>query len=325
MVARTYPPNYAYGFVLSTIILSFSIILIILYRRATKLTSKYVTVTGKAPRPKTIDLGRWKYVVTVIVLVFLAFMSYSPAVLAVIESLTPFASAYGPETLTRLTLKNYATVISDARFAGIVSNTVFMAIIAAVACLLLALVVGYLAVRTKGKSGAVLHVASTFPLALPGAVIGTSLLWTFATTPIYGTMWILIFGLIIKNLPFGIALSVQGMYQVGYELEECSRMCGASWVGTFRRIMVPLLRASIFSSLFYLLIRSLGELEVVLLLRGTESEVLSTWLYTEWATGSARLASAMAVIIMIVNVALYLATRGAEHRGKGATAEAMKP
>src|SRR5690606_834514 len=53
--------------------LAVSLFLLCLYHRATRMSERYVTVTGKAFRPRRIQLGRWRWPVSFLTLVFLAF------------------------------------------------------------------------------------------------------------------------------------------------------------------------------------------------------------------------------------------------------------
>ncbi len=318
-IQRTEPANYGYGSSLAVVLLTASVILIALYRRATALQSKYVTITGKAPRPKLIDLGKARYVIMTALIFFYSIGIFVPIILIVIESLLPFSMPYSMEVFSKFSVKNFDYVLNNTRLISTIYNTVTMVLAGAIITLSIALLLGYVAIRTKLPLRGGLHGLAIAPLAMPGIVIGVALIWTFVRTPIYASVYILVIAITIKSLPYGLALSSNTLYQVGSELEESSRICGASWASTFRKIMMPLLRASITFGLIYIMIRNVGELEVVLLLRGSENEVLSTWLWAEWQNGSFRIASALAVITLFVNVLLFTIPKFIERGGRRVT------
>ena len=60
-----------------------------------------------------------------------------------------------------------------------------------------------------------------------------ALLWTFFQTriflPIYGTIYILMIAMVIKSMPFGTQMIKSVLIQLGSDLEEASKVCGATW------------------------------------------------------------------------------------------------
>src|SRR5262249_60164064 len=75
-------------------------------------------------------------------------------------------------------------------------------------------------------------------------LLGVALLWTFLQTkiflPIYGTIYLLMVAMVIKSMPFGTQMIKSVLLQLGNDLEEASKVCGGTWVDTFRRVIFPL-------------------------------------------------------------------------------------
>ena len=86
---------------------------------------------------------------------------------------------------------------------------------------------------------------SWLPWSVPGILLGIALLWTFLQTkiflPIYGTIYILMIAMVIKSMPFGAQMIKSVLIQLGSDLEEASKVCGATWFDTFRRVIFPLI------------------------------------------------------------------------------------
>jgi iron(III) transport system permease protein len=76
-------------------------------------------------------------------------------------------------------------------------------------------------------------------------ILGLALLWLFLDVgflrPLYGTMALLIVADLISGMPLGVQIIKSGLMQLGDELEEVSRVVGASWWVTYRRIVLRLM------------------------------------------------------------------------------------
>jgi iron(III) transport system permease protein len=90
-----------------------------------------------------------------------------------------------------------------------------------------------------------LTVISWLPFTVPGIILGLALLWLFLGVgflrPLYGTTALLIIAGVISGMPLGVQIIKSGLMQLGGELEEASRIAGATWWGTYRRIVLRLM------------------------------------------------------------------------------------
>ncbi len=316
-VQRSTPPDYGFANALAVVLLATTGTLMLLYTKATSLASKYVTVTGKHRRFRLIDLGVLRIPVFATLLVFYGFFAVLPISVIFLESLMPFSMPWEWEIFQTLTAKNYVSVIGDSLFPRILSNTLILVVLGSVLCMTLGIAVAYATVRSRLFGKRLINLGATLTVAIPAIVIGLAILWVYVATPLYLTVWIMIIALVVKYIPFAVALTSQSMFQISNELEESSRVCGATWMGTFGRVMFPLLSTSYFSGLIYLMIRAMGELEVVILLRGIGNEVFSTRMWGEWSEGSIPTASVVAITMVSINFVLYLASRLVGRRIEG--------
>ncbi len=80
------------------------------------------------------------------------------------------------------------------------------------------------------------------------------------------------------------------------ELEESSRVCGQSFIGTIRKITVPLLRPGIFAAYLMLFIMFIRELPVSALLATEESTPMAVALYVISENEALGVVSAFALV-----------------------------
>jgi iron(III) transport system permease protein len=100
-------------------------------------------------------------------------------------------------------------------------------------------------VRTRYAGRRALDFISWLPFTVPGIILGLALLWLFLGVeilkPLYGTTALLIIAGVIAGMPLGVQIIKSGLMQLGGELEEASRVAGASWWATYRRIVLRLM------------------------------------------------------------------------------------
>ena len=115
------------------------------------------------------------------------------------------------------------------------------------------------------------------PIAIPGIVLGVSLLWVYLAlpVPIYGTIWVLLLAYMTKFMPYGIRATSASMIQINKELEEASLTSGGTWFQTFRKVILPLLMPGFIAGCIYISIIALRELSTSILLYSHKSVILS--------------------------------------------------
>ena len=145
--------------------------------------------------------------------------------------------------------------------------------------MVLALVVSYMIHRTKGLGSAILDFLCVVPIGFPGIVLAMGVLVTYIQTPIYATLWILLLGYITRFFPYGQRNIAAIMLSISEELDQSSRMAGATWVTTMRRITIPLLKPGIFAGWILLFVIFLRELSISIILYTSGTETLAVGVY----------------------------------------------
>jgi iron(III) transport system permease protein len=134
-------------------------------------------------------------------------------------------------------------------------------------------------------------------------VLGVGLLWAYAFLPaplaIYGTRWALLFAYLTISLPLAVRTMAGALSRIGSDLEECSRVHGAGFWTTFRKILLALSWPSFAVGWIFLFFIIFRELSASILLYGPGSEVLSVVLMRLWSEGKAEEVSVVALLMLV--------------------------
>jgi iron(III) transport system permease protein len=206
-----------------------------------------------------------------------------PLVTLVIVSLHKVWQGY-PDP-SKMTLSNYRRLLFfwspdniQAATNGI-HNSLILAFAGATIAMVLAVAMSFMIHRTKGLGSRLLDYLSVIPIGFPGIVLAMGVLIAYIKTPIYATLWILLLGYITRFFPYGQRNVSSILLAVSEELDQSSRMSGATWLTTLRRITIPLLKPGIFAGWVLLFIIFLRELPISIILYTAGTETLSVGIY----------------------------------------------
>jgi len=281
---------------------------IYLHSRLSSQGARFATVTGKGFRPRTIDLGGWRYVTAALFMLYFVVIVLLPFLVLVWSSLQRFYSAPSWAALSRLTLASYRSVLDYPGFLDIVRNSLLLAFASATIVMLLAAVMSWIVVRSRVPGRWLIDNLASLPLVFPGLVLGLAIMVCFLTLDIgiYGTLWILLIAYVTRFLPYGMRYSSASMLQIHKELEESAAMSGASFGMAFRRVVLPLLKPGLLAGWIYVLIVSIRELSSSILLYGPGSEVVSVMIWELWQNGQYVELSALGVMLIVLLLGLVM-------------------
>lgn len=308
---RGYPPQFGLSSSYAVLLLAMGVAGVWAYNRLTAKSQQFATVTGKAYRPRVLDLGRWRIVAALVAPAYLLLSVGLPFGVLLWSSLLPFYGKPSAELLGSLTLANYAAVF-DYRAAGkALSNSIVLAFGSATMVMVLTAVVAWITVRTKLPGRFLLDGLAFLPIAVPGIVIGISLIVVYSVIPIpiYGTLWILLVAYVTKYMPFGMRSVSSSMVQIHRELEEAASVSGAGWFQTFGRVLLPLLKPGLIAGWLYIVIISLRELSSSVLLYSGDSIVFSVLVFDLWQDGRYPVLAALSIMLIFGLAALVAVTR----------------
>lgn len=279
----------------------------------------FTTVTGKGFRPNVLDLGRWKWLAFGYNIVFILVAVVLPILCLLIVSLHPVWQ--GRIIPSDITFINYEKTLfywrSDSIKAATngIYNSFILAFAGATIAMILSLVISHMIHRTKGFGSRLLDFLCVVPIGFPGIVLAMGVLVTYIKTPIYATLWIILLGYITRFFPYGQRNISSVMLAISEELDQSSRMAGASWFTTLRRITIPLLKPGIFAGWVLLFIIFLRELSISIILYTSGTETLSVGVYYLVNFENEPLTAALSIaqtVVLLVCILIFRRVAGRE-------------
>jgi iron(III) transport system permease protein len=234
-------PRYDAATALAVLVLAGMLPLVFMQQWLTR-GRRYTTVTGQFQNQPH-KLGRLRAPALAFVLALVLVVLGAPVLLALLGT---FMKLFGFFNIADpWTIENWKTVLTDDLFLRSLHNTLVLATGTAVVTIVVHSLIAYIAVRTRYAGRRLLDFISWLPFTVPGIILSLALLWLFLGLPIlrplYGTTALLIICGVISGMPLGVQIIKSGLMQLGSELEEASRIAGASWWSTYRRIVLRLM------------------------------------------------------------------------------------
>jgi iron(III) transport system permease protein len=306
-----FPPNQNLAATYGVSLLLITMLFVYCYRHLTKRSERYVTVTGRGYRPTIIDLGKWRYPAAGVAGLVLLLIVVLPFLVLIYVSFISYIHVPGPKTWELLTLDNYRGNLRDARTYRALQNSLFLAVGGATLCMLLAALTAWVTTKTKVAGRGVIEGLTFIPWAFPGTALAIGLLWTYVYVPlpIYGTLWILLIGYITRFLPYGLRTMTSTIVQLHDDLPQASMACGAGFLTTFRRILLPLLRPGFIAGWIILATIFLREFSTSIFLYSPGSEPLGPLLYHFYVDGNLGPMCSLALIVSLICIILILLAR----------------
>ncbi len=288
--------------------LAISLFLLFLYHRATRMTERYVTITGKAFRPRSMQLGHWRWPVSLLSMLLLVISVGLPVFVFTWTSFVKFYQVPSLSQLPHFSLDNYREILELPHTLQSIYNTLLVGVLSALIIVLIASIISWIVIRTRIRGRKFLDFLSFAPIAIPGTVMGLALLWLYLVIPIpiYATLWILIVAFVGKYITVAVRSTHASMQQISKELEEVSTVSGASWVRTFRSVVLPLMAPGLVVAFIYSLSLTFKVLSMPILLGSVNSKLMSVTIYNLYQDGQYPMLSAMGVILLLLVLSLAM-------------------
>ena len=306
-----FPPNQNLAAAYAVSLLIITMLFVYFYRRLTMRSERYVTVTGRGYRPTIIDLGKWRYGASALASLILILIVVLPLLVMIYVSFVSYVHVPSARTWELLTLDNYRSNFGDTRTYRAFQNSIFLAVGGATLCMLIAALTAWVTTKSRTAGRGVIEALTFIPWAFPGTALAIGLLWTYVymPLPIYGTLWILMIAYITRFLPYGLRTMTSTIVQLHDDLPQASMACGASFMTTFRRILLPLLRPGFLAGWIILATIFLREFSASVFLYSPGSEPLGPLLYHFYVDGNLGPMCSLALIISMVCVTLIMIAR----------------
>jgi iron(III) transport system permease protein len=278
----------------------------------------YSVVGGKNSEPRIVRLGHWRWMMLAAAMLVLMCPVFLPYFALLNASFSRVASHM--VSLSNFTLQNVHFVFFELSATPLaLRNTFILGILAATFGTVLALVISYVTARQAVTGYRALGFLATAPVAIPGIVLGVGLFFTYTRPPfvLYGTLWILLIAFVTLSLPAAYQQMQSAFRSVHPELEDASRILGATRLRALWQITAPLLRTSVIATWCFIFVGVIRELSAAIMLFTSETKVLSVLIYDLNESGDLAAISVLGLLMLVITfgiVALANSLRGRNAR-----------
>jgi len=306
------PPDYGQLAVVSILLVAVIAFLVALQNKLVSQEKRFVTVGGKATRPRLLRLGPWRIPAFLVVVLYMIMGIVLPLIGLIMKSFVPFLNPM-INPLTMLTMENYENLLSIQSYSSSIVNSVIISVIGAALGIVFMALIAVVVYRSTFRGRQALAYAALFPRAFPGIIIGIGFLWAFLLVPGIGswrnTIWAIMAAFIMRYLPLGFITISPSILRISNELDRAARVAGASWLKMVTSILGPILFPALMSGYVLLFITFLKEYASALFLYGPGAEVIGTTLITLGRNGDTGPMAALATIQTAITFVVILLTR----------------
>ncbi|MGQ0663621.1 MAG: ABC transporter permease [Pseudomonadota bacterium] len=285
------------------------VVTVVLLRAQARILGRrgYAVIGGKSGEPRRVRLGPWRWAALGLCLAVLSLPVFLPYGALLKGAFTRIYSA--PLTVDALTLHHLRFVFlefSQTRLA--LYNTLLLGTMAATIGTVLALVIAYLTTRQAIAGHRILGFLATAPVAIPGIVLGVGLFLSYTRPPLvlYGTLWILLLAYLAIELPVAYQQLQSSFRAVHPELEEASRILGATRLQALRHVTAPLLRTGVIAAWCFIFIGVMRELSAAIMLFTANTRVLSVVIYDLNESGDLGPISVLGLTMLLITFAVVV-------------------
>ena len=292
----------------------------------------YTTVTGKGDGGLSMPLPRgvkWLAYGTALPWALLTAIIYATVFLGA------FVKSIGRDHTP--TLEHFGTGFSieygarGLHFTGSAWDSFFttleIAIIAAPLTAAIGLLTAYLIMRQDFRGKKLFEFTTLLSAAIPGTVVGVSYILAYNVPPIEltGTAAILVICFVFRNMLVGVRTGMATLSQIDRSLDEASTTLGALPLTTIRRVVLPLIKPAIVSSLVYSFVRAITGVSAVIFLVTAQYNMATAYIIGRADAGEYGLAIAYSTVLIavmliaILGIQLFVGERKLGRRGAQAT------
>jgi iron(III) transport system permease protein len=267
----------------------------------------YSVQGGKYGNPRLIDLGRFRWVALAVCMLALLNPVFLPYGALLNAAFAPVASTFlTPSNFTLHNIQFAFLELSGTKVA--LKNTVILGTAAATLGTVMALVIAYVTTRKAVAGHRFLGFLATAPIAIPGIVLGVGLFLSYTRPPfvLYGTLWILLIAFLTISLPSAYQQLHSAFRTIHPELEDASRILGATRLQTLRQIIAPLLRTGVIATWCFIFIGVMRELSAAIILFTSQTKVISVLIYDLNESGDLGAIAVLGIAMLLITFTVVL-------------------
>ncbi len=308
-------PNYGVAGAVSSLLVVLALLLSGWYFKVLRFSSRYAVVTGRAYRPKLVELGNHGRAYAWIFLGFFFLVAkLLPFLLLAWAALLSYFQPPSWAALSQVSLRNFYGLPWDLLFIG-ARNTLFLMLAVPTLTLILCTAISWVILRSELKWRIVFDALAFLPHAVPSIILAIAAVFVALflvrnTLPLYGTLSILILVYTVSRISFATRIINNSLAQIHPELEEAAFAGGLRVLQVMRKILLPLLKPALVYAWLWMALLCYRELTMASVLVTNQNNVtLPMIVWGLWLGGSLNQAAAANLVIlvfMLPAVLLYL-------------------
>lgn len=296
-VAGTTPPDFAGGSVIALLLVVATSGLVVAQWRLLKRRS-FTTVTGKSGGGELLDLGKWRWFGSSVIVLYAGLALVLPFGQYVIGSFEPYFGVY-----SHLGLGNYRALLSSSTVLHSLGTTIMVAVVGGFAASGLAVWIAVTARQGSSWLRRLPELSVWMLLAVPGITLGLGFVWAYLSVPglkdLYGTQWIVLIALLVGSTPIASRAVEGSVAQISRELEEAARVAGASRLRTLVGILVRLVLPSFTAGWFLAGVVAAGNIDVPILLSSPGNQTVAIVANNLFDNGNSAQAAALFCVVAL--------------------------
>jgi iron(III) transport system permease protein len=299
---QEYVPRYGITAAIGTAMIIVALGLTYWYGQVLRRGSRYEVITGKGYRPKPIDPGRWAIFCWACIGFYAFIAKLLPVTMIAFVAFSPYVAPPSFDMLSQLSLSNFYRINWELVLRGL-RNTVTLMVVVPAVVLCVSFCISWLVVRSRSRARYLLEFGAFLPHTLPEVLfaIGALLLALFVLKdflPLYDTVWLIAIVYVVVRMAFGTRAMNGALLQVHRELEEAASVAGLSTLRTAWRVVLPLIRPTMFSVWIWTMLLVYREVTVAVFLTSQNSITLPAIVWSYWNAAGMTEAS-MVTLLMI--------------------------
>lgn len=321
------------GYVMATILMLFSILILMVNQFVTNSRRSFTTVTGKSSQVSLVKLSKvGKPIITTIVVFYAAFFAIIPLVSFALESFLEVSGDYSTFTLyywitseqTNAYITGSVGILRNKEIWKAFGNSLLISIICALIAGTFGILVGYGVAKKRGSRLAnYVSNLAFLPYLIPAMSFATIYLimsYTKALSFLNGSLLLLIVVGSIKFLPFASKSGTNAMLQLSNEIEEAAIIVGVPWWKRMVRVLFPIQKSSFISGYLLPFVSCMRELTLFVLLTGS-STILTAVLQNYEKYDCVQISNGINLIIivsvLVINLVVNKLTGASIDKGVG--------
>jgi iron(III) transport system permease protein len=298
-------PNYGIAGAVSSLLVVLALLLSWWYFKVLRFSSRYTVVTGRAYRPKLVELGgRGRLYAWIFLGAFFLVAKLLPFFLLTWAALLSYFQPPSWNALSQVSLRNFYGLPWDLLLAG-ARNTLLLMLAVPSLTLVLCLAISWVILRSDLKWRVVFDALAFLPHAVPSIILAIAAVFVALFLlrdflPLYGTLSILILVYTISRISFATRIINNSLAQIHPELEEAAFAGGLRVLQVMRKILLPLLKPALVYAWLWMALLCYRELTMASVLVTNQNNVtLPMIVWGLWLGGSLNQAAAANLVILV--------------------------